>query len=254
MLNLPYLTDTEYAQAEALAGGIPLDRCSTCEGKGRFRLDGATYICDCETQITLRKHYLLAGIGDQYQRLNWQEDFQGPIEIRETVDDYLKKWASFRNQGIGLFFTGGVGTAKTMGATHVAKEVVKKGERVLFVSFHQLLGTYRRENHEDEQRKFKYATLLVIDEVQAPTTGPQFAFFKWELEALIRHRTDFNLPTIITTNLNEKEFSKAYEHGYSLLDPKMLAIETSGNDFRKSGTLTTRNLERAGNMERPPIT
>jgi hypothetical protein len=40
---------------------------------GTYKLDGEVHPCDCDEQIALRKHYLLANIGDQYMRLNWHK-------------------------------------------------------------------------------------------------------------------------------------------------------------------------------------
>jgi len=249
-----FLTDAELEQIEPLSGGDSLDVCPTCRGKGEYPLDGEVHPCDCANQIMLRKHYLLAGIGDQYQRTNWETDYMGPTEIRDSVIGYARKFDQFRPQGLGLLFQGTVGTGKTLGATYVAKEVVKQGGNVFFQSFFSLIGVYQRESQETERKRVREATLLVIDELQPPRTPAQKNFFPWEFEALIRHRTDFNLPTIITTNMNEGEFSAAYSYGYSLLDPKTLSIQTNGNDYRKQGELSRRNLERSQNGEVAPIT
>src|SRR5687767_2514696 len=86
--RLKPLSDEELDAVEELHGSL-LD-CPTCLASriqvgpdvygwenGTYRYRGVEYECDCDTQKALRKHYLLANIGDQYQRLNW-DDYDGP--------------------------------------------------------------------------------------------------------------------------------------------------------------------------------
>src|SRR4051794_17284742 len=94
-LKLKWLTDREYEKAERLASasGTPLSTCPTCLAPGReipaevadepeaylqriYRYRGEEYFCECEAQKALRARYLLAGIGDQYMRLDWA-DYDG---------------------------------------------------------------------------------------------------------------------------------------------------------------------------------
>jgi len=108
--KLKNLTDQEFDLAAKLARNKqPLDQCPTCNSKmenipgsggvkervqGTYRYMGKEYDCECESQIALRARYLVANIGEQYQRLDWDE-WSGCEQTKETVDLYLNGWEQF---------------------------------------------------------------------------------------------------------------------------------------------------------------
>jgi DNA replication protein DnaC len=210
------------------------------------------YECDCETQIALRKHYLLANIGDQYQRLDWA-DYDGPESVRETVRLYLEGWKTAQVNGMGITFEGTQGSGKTFAATYIAKELIKQGVKAYFIPFIEVISAYKRQNAEEYEQKLKTAPLLVLDELIPPEPGPQAALFARRYEELIRHRTNFNLPTIVTTNLSEQELEKLYPRTYSLLAAKQIPVKVENDDARR-GKIAKENLELLVNDERRPIT
>lgn len=256
------------------ASGVSVSTCPTCGSKpfkvkheeipdlgeaegrvfGTYRYKGADHPCNCAEQMMLRKHYLVAGIGDQYMRLNWT-DYRDE-EVRTSVDMYLDRWENFKVLGMGIEFGGeGLGTGKTFAATHVGKELIKRGERVFFVPFLDLISLYQREDTERERmsKRLRDTTVLILDEVRPPGTAAQGWLFSERLEALVRHRTNFNLPTIIGTNLTADELHHHYPRTYSLLQAKQLRIEMLGSDARASW-VGEHLLDLALNGEVPPIT
>lgn len=269
-LRLPRLTDKEYDYVAELAqrSGIPLVQCPTCGAKeiyvdennygwinGTYRLDGEEHECDCQTQMELRKHYLLANIGDQYQRLDWK-DFKGSKEAAEAVSLYLDAWETAKINGMGLEFSSHLlGVGKTFAATHIAKELIKQGERVYFIPFLEVISLLGRpqEYRNDVQDRMRDTTILILDEVVPAVTAPQRALFAGQFEELIRNRTNFNRPTIMTTNLTPSELHKEYPRTYSLLEAKQIRIEMIGADARQ-GIRGVRNLELLANGEVEPIT
>lgn len=274
-MKLRRLSSSEFAafEAQAVMAGISTRQCPTCgsnpftatdvagrdlgeaEGRlaGTYRYMGEEHVCDCETQIMLRKHYLVAGIGDQYQRLNWN-DYRDD-EVRERVNLYLDHWENFKVLGMGIEFHGeGLGTGKTFAATYVGKELIKRGERVFFIHFLDLISLYLREEAERERisSRLRDTTVLILDEVKPATTNQTYLFSE-KLEALIRHRTNFNLPTIIGTNMSPDDLRRQYPRSYSLLEAKQMRIEMRGTDARASW-IGEHNLDLAINGEVPPIT
>lgn len=268
--NLPRLTNSEFEQAEALAkmAGIPLDHCPTCRAKpeqvttgvygfenGTYKFRGEEWECDCQTQMALRKHYLLANIGDQYFKLDWA-DYDGSEDVRESVNSYLEKWPSFKANGMGMEFSStGLGTGKTFAATHIGKELIKRGERVFFVPFLEVISalTHQAENAAVIERKLKETTVVILDEVIPPRSEAQGVLFADKFEEVVRHRTNFNLITIMTTNLTEEQLKKTYPRPYSLLCAKQWRVEFDGKDARM-GKIDMENIELAMNDEVRPIT
>jgi DNA replication protein DnaC len=264
----------EYNLAVKLAKktGIPLSQCPTCLSKeeilttpdggeyfgrenGVYRIDGEEFPCDCEAQINLRKHYLIANIGDQYMRLDWDRDYKDEV-IKDDVQTYLEAWDSLKLQGMGLELSSPkLGVGKTFTATYVAKELIKRGERIYFMPFYEVVGVYAlpvEERRAIEQR-LQDCTVLVLDEVIAPNTEAQSNLFSSKFEELIRTRTNFNRVNIMTTNLTPVRLHAIYPRIYSLLSAKQFRIEFDGEDAREL-IVKPRNLKMVAEREIRPIT
>jgi DNA replication protein DnaC len=261
-LRLPYLSDDRY---DELAAKADLDACPTCgattilirpgvEGweNGTFRFRGLEYECDCATQKLLYRHYLNANIGDQYMRLNWNDYDCKPV--REKVKLYLDAWDTAKRNGMGMTFKGKLGTGKTFAATYIGKELIKRGEDVYFIPFLNVISSYQKQHAEEIDDRLKGTGVLILDELLPPESGAQAALFARRYEELIRHRTNFNLPTIVTTNLTEDELLKEYPRTYSLLAPKQVAVEVTQTDDARRGKIAMENEELLANREVRPIT
>lgn len=259
------LTDEEYDHADELARQFKrgLDYCPTC--KSRFPLqigeeekpreyfyDGEMNPCNCQEQIALFARYLLAGIPEQYMRLDW-EDYQGSPDAQAFVAQYLEKWRLYRENGFGVEFGGPkLGIGKTFAATHIGKELIKRRQRVYFVPFVEMVAAFERSNAEAIEDKIRMTPYVILDDIMPPTSERQANFYHTRFEAIIRHRTNYNLPTIITTNLGQYDLVKYYPRTYSLLAAKQKRIDMDGQDFR--GIMGLYNIELVENGETRPIT
>ena len=156
-------SDSEYlAKRYPLLSGTkgavgPDDYCPTCEkknfnieGKSTYKWKGEWFECDCELQLQLYKHYLLAGIGVTYQRLDWSY-FEGDSEALKLARLYLKN-EEFVSRGIGLLFFGEYGVGKTMLANLVLKELVKRGKSCYGTTFAGMIAMFTAGWRSDAQR------------------------------------------------------------------------------------------------------
>lgn len=269
MLRLPYLSNADFERVEQMAGwsGVPLNECPTCHSKpkemapgawvrepGQYRLHGKVHSCDCDEQITLRKHYLAANVPDQYMVLDWNNNNRLSERPRNLVATYLEKWSSFKQRGMGLEFNSRkLGTGKTFAATYVARELIKRGVRVFFIPFLEVISAYEADNRHELEARMRDTTVLVLDEVVPPGTQAQKGLFSAKFEELIRHRTNFNLPTVMTTNLEPDTLRETYPRPYSLLEAKQLRVTLDGEDARQT-FIADENLELTMNDEVRPIT
>lgn len=265
-LRLRSLTDEEFdLVSDRAAKSIPLDQCPTCSASkievapgvygwenGTYRYRGQEYNCDCDRQRMLRKHYLLANIGEQYMRLDWN-DYDASKELRDTVALYLDSWETAKRNGMGVTIKGSLGVGKTFAATHIGKELIKRKEDVYFTPFLEVVSAYQKQNAEAFERMLKQAGLLILDELVPPEGGPQSSLFARRFEELVRHRTNFNLPIVLTTNLNERELLHHYPRTYSLLAAKQVEVEIQTSDARRK-KIAIENLELLANKEVRPIT
>jgi len=237
-----------------------LTECPTCktprdeDGRwqtGKYRLDGQEQPCDCSTQVELFQHYVLSGIPDQYMRLDWDRDYYGDPEAQDSVAGYLEKWNGMNRNGIGMEFAGTLGIGKTFAVTALAKELIKRGEDVLFVQFVEVLEAIRYERF-DFLEKIKNIRVLILDELVSPPNDKLQTIFADHFEYIIRYRTNNNGVNIMTTNLSAGEIEDKYARVYSLMRAKSISVEMKGKDARR-GEAAARNLALAMNDEVRPI-
>lgn len=169
---------------------------------------------------------------------------------------FLDKWQSFKLHGMGLEFSSpNLGVGKTFAATHVGKELIKRSEKVMFMPFLEIIGLLGREAdfRTTAEDRLRDTTVLILDEVVPPISVAQGNFFSTKFEELIRHRTNFNRVTIMTTNLTPDRLHEHYPRTYSLLEAKQLRIEMGGKDARQD-YIGMENIELVANGEVRPIT
>lgn len=268
-LKLRQLSDDEFERARKLANdtSVPMHMCPTCKSipeeipdsggvkerkSSTYKLYDEVFSCDCERQIKLRRHYLAANIGNQYQELDWSR-FTSDPEAKAVVNKYIDNWESYRDNGMGLtFYSEAMGTGKTFMATHVGKELIKQGQKVYFIPFVDLISAYEADRGNELEERMKATTYLILDDILESISERQRDFYGFRLESIIRHRTNFNLPTLVTTNLVLGILEQEYPRTFSLLSLKQIDVPLHGGDARGKIKLETEEL--AANGEKRPIT
>ncbi len=203
--------------------------CPTCEDRS----------CgECKIQLQLYKHYLNAGIGQTYQRLDWS-DYKGDPRGLNVAEAYLKQHKAMVKNGMGILYYGSWGTGKTLLAALIAKELVKLGYSVYFATFTQMIDEFTRGwgNNNDRDRfedKVVKSDVFILDDV-----GKEFRSSNNLSEAtfdhVLRQRALDNRSTFMTTNLNKEELNEGYGAAiFSLLKERMILQEVSGIDYRET--------------------
>lgn len=215
-------------------------RCPTCDGTKEYHLRGETFKCDCNYQKLLEQHYYAANIGREYHDICADKDFIGPNRdiVIPVIEDYLNEFDDNFHYGLGITFSGPLGTGKTFAMTSVLKELCKQGRNVYFINFNELINIWGSSWHNDEskimlQDKLKQAEILGIDELITDNRNIS-GFLASGYDSVIRHRTSNLLPTLVTTNLSPGREQSDFAKGYSLLSARNVRIELKGEDLRKS--------------------
>ena len=266
-MKLPRLSNSQFDAIEerARALGKSLRICPTCGNRaselitgvqvwdpGTYRLDDIEYPCNCEQQIALFRHYLLARIPEEYMRLS-ADDYFGDANAWDQMQSYLDHWEGFKAQGLGLeFYAERQGVGKTFLATYVARELIKLGEQTYYIDFRTILNLYTKELREETEELIRNMGVLVLDEVIPPSSIAQQTFFADRFEELIRYRTNYNRVTIMTTNMMPDALEQFYPRTYSLLAAKQIRIQVNGLQDARTD-VGVMNLELALNNERRPI-
>jgi DNA replication protein DnaC len=230
--------------------------CPTCDKTGTYRWHGLDHDCDCEYQLQLHKHYLAAGIGVTYQRLDW-DDYHGPTQALNGISKYLDRHEKFVRRGMGMYFTGSYGTGKTMLANLVVKELIKFGYTAWATTFSQTVemftaGWSDKAEKEYFQTKFIYSEVLLLDDVGRELRGTRINLAETTIDAILRQRVQAGRPTIITTNLNPTDLERGYGAAIlSLIREKSLEQVLDGNDFRAAAN--DREMDEIDRGETRPI-
>jgi DNA replication protein DnaC len=191
---------------------------------------------DADNQCLQKKlfwWYELANIPMRYQRFDFEKEFMGQPDARETVEEYVDNIDNAILNGLGYYIhSSGLGTGKTAIATHIVKMAVKRiYERKEYECWFDSFFTLTDLIHlEEEQRRylesrFLDSALLVIDDVTPAVSERQNAYYGDVLERVIRHRAHSSLSTIVTTNMKPEELSRDYGRIFSLLSDSCSTLE-----------------------------
>jgi DNA replication protein DnaC len=229
------------------------DYCPTCKKTGSYFWQGKNQSCDCEYQLQLYKHYLNSGIGATYQELDWSDWYADPELANLFRYTYLEK--PFVERGMGMFLWGDFGTGKTMLATLVLKDLIKRGKRCYAITVEALIDEFTKGWGSDEdkrwyERRVKNAEVLLLDELGKERNRGALAAST--VDNLLRHRVDSGKPTLITTNWDPKYIGIEYG-GPALrrIYEKSLAQKFVGTDV--SSDINARNISEVMNGITRPI-
>lgn len=256
-IDTAFLSDSEASRIYERYPYIGQDSesyCPTCDKRGTFVWKGKTWKCDCHHQLQLYKHYLAAGIGNPYQRLEWT-DFEGCDEIVAKLAGYLQNHQRYVARGVGLFFTGPRGTGKTMLATLILKSFVKYGYTCFSTTFSQAIDLFTAgfTSSDDKiyfRKKFVDSQVLLLDDIGREKRSK---LSETTLESVLRTRVQEGRPTFITTNMSAAELETGYGAAVlSLLKEVSLYYEFSGDDFRSKAR--ERNEDEITGIVTRPIT
>jgi len=241
-LDKRFLSDEDAARLYSLHNihASPNDYCPTClkEGFYFWPTKNDRVECDCRQQLQYYKHYLNAGIGALYQRLDWS-DYNFPNEeLDDLVTSYIANAKQMVARGIGLILMGDIGTGKTLLATLMLKELLKAEYSVFSTTFAGMIDMFTAGWNSNDEKEFflervKKSDILLIDDI-----GKEYktknGLGSSTFDAVLRSRVQEGKPTFITTNLTVDDMEEGYGSAIlSLLAETSIMHVVEGSDFRQ---------------------
>lgn len=140
---------------------------------------------------------------------------------------------SLLDTGVGMFFSGGLGTGKSCAAAVALQLIARRGKRGLFVRADDLPSYFIKETMFDEdttyEARMESVDVLVLDELKIKAADT----FKDNLvETITRRRLENRKSMIVTTNLTPRQLSAEFPSLADLFWAHMLTIRFAGKNFR----------------------
>lgn len=198
-------------------------KCSICQDRG-ILLDGdLAYPCSCMKNKKRENQFRHARISRELMNCRFEKfrfDFYSP-----DIDDQTHREGAIRAfnaskifveeckhnpYGLGIMFTGPVGSGKTFLAAAIANTLIESKFQVLFLIVPDLLdelrATYKSEINElDLLDTARTIPILILDDLGAHN------YTDWtrnRLYSIINYRMNEQLPTVITSNLSLDEMEE----------------------------------------------
>jgi DNA replication protein DnaC len=166
------------------------------------------------------------------------DDFKGDPIALENVRKYLSNHKKATLEGVGLFLWGSWGSGKTMLMNALMQELHKMKYPVKVITLATLItqfsqGWYDSEERDKFLRGIQQVKFLAIDDLGKEYKGAS-DFGLRVFDNLLRFRSQMNLPTIFTANIEPKEIKDYYSEGVASMLQEMCAmVKVTGDDFRK---------------------
>lgn len=223
-------------------------RCSICKDEGYV---GGKQ-CDCFKAYVRKEAYQSSKLFNLFESQGFDKfdltlfsdevDKKAGVSQKEAMEEALAVCKSFVEQfdsaDYSLFFYGGVGLGKTFLSTCIAKELIDRGNTVIYQSAAKLFSYYSdylfgRVNAAQARTELDRLTecdLLIIDDLGSEATNSQTVSFLFEL---VNDRLLSGKKMVISTNYSINEIAKVYsERLHSRILEHFTPVRFFGGDIR----------------------
>lgn len=226
--------------------------CPKCGGRGVIiRDDHIAVICSCTGKVRMKNLARASHMTDELRKKSFRNflleyyskqhkdsfgeitHFEIAVKALEKCRSFVKDYLSGKNPR-GLYIFGSVGSGKTHLACSIANELIKAGTEVLFVvvpdyleEIKQSWGQSNEFNEKEILDMAREVAVLIMDDLGAHSYSD---WTKSKIYAVLNHRINNNLPTIVTSNLEYMEIGSYLDYRISsriteLCRPVLLMVE-----------------------------
>lgn len=197
------------------------NECPYCHDSGWLMTTRGAVACSCKQKAEIARRKAAFGISPALEKhtfvnfdLRHYADYlqtdQGPSYriLAQKSLDAAKKFSRDVQKGKkprGILFVGNVGRGKTHLASAIANDLIEHGYSAKFVVVPEFLDALRFSYQKDEVatesdiiRQIQGTPVLILDDLGAHNYSE---WTKGKIFTLLNYRLNYQLPTIITTNL-----------------------------------------------------
>lgn len=192
---------------------LPVFQCAVCRDTGVTE----TGTCDCvkkRAYAKMLKHLCDEFPVDEYTFDSFSVEFYAKEHqkaMKEILDFCVNYAKNFTRKAQSLYLLGNTGLGKTHLTFAMAKEIVAKGYSVIYCTAQTMISALEKEHfgNTDERLRDYYLNcdVLILDDLGTEFLSP---VAQSELYNVINHRSLFQLPTIINSNLAPSQIEQRY--------------------------------------------
>lgn len=229
-----------------LGAGLPEDylepiyQCPVCRDTGY--VDGKK--CNCFKQKIISRLYEQSQIQNLVRAVDFsqvsEQYYKGEdlVLFRQTLDTCKNFVRDFDSSYENLFLYGTVGTGKSFLSCCIAKELLEKGDSVIYFSAVGLFELFSKHSFQEKGKEPLYnayedlynCDLVIIDDLGTECSN---SFTNSQLFSFINERHLHRKSTLISTNLSLKELRDRYsDRTFSRIVSNYQVCKLSGPDIR----------------------
>ena len=211
----------------------PAYECKLCSDKGYLE-NGR--MCTCLSRELNAVRARESGLFSLFEKQTFSNFDLSAVTpaMRENVE-YLKDYAADFDPktSANLLFVGGTGVGKTHLSSAIGRAALEKGYNVVYESAMTALSAMETERYAEtkpQTSRLLCADLLILDDLGTELPGRGTVSF---LYLLINSRLIAHLPTVLSTNLTDRELEARYEERlFSRLTGEYEVLLFEGEDMR----------------------
>ena len=208
----------------------PVYACKKCKDKGFYFVGEKAMACSCRRPARLKAKREKAGItphlaGQTFTRFDLgfysdEKRSRNRSTFRENAAATLSAAKNFVDEILrgenpeGMLLQGAAGCGKTFLAAAMANDLIDHDQEVRFVVVPDLLDLIRESFNDDSpyregalMQEVKTAPVLILDDLGAHN------YTDWSVKtifSILNYRLNYELPTIITTNLGKEQIEELF--------------------------------------------
>lgn len=200
-----------------------------------------------EMQKRRIERYRSIGIKDKkLLEFTFANDDKRNVPISDLTRRYVNKFSELRKENYGLLLWGEPGTGKSFYAGCIGNALIDKGYPVFATTINRLINQmFSIENKNEFIKELCRFELLIIDDIGSERNT---SYANEQVFTIIDERYKSNKPTIVTTNLDPKNFQSesdmALKRTYSRLLEMCVPVEVKGERRTEAGKKKIENLRK----------
>ena len=207
-----------------------------CRGYGYVLKDGALAECSCRVSALFEYRLVRSHIPDRYRKLGFNDFMHKDSAAYRGVQSYLADSEKHRREGIGLFIWGDSHTGKSLLATSLLMELLRKGNNCRFEYFGGLMTIRDKEIYTAPD-------FLCIDDFgiglnglsnfrDGVLTGERVNGGVEFLTQIVAHRVNSGSPVIVVSEVPIATINNVFPHLASPLIGNCIQLHCEDKGFK----------------------